>query len=93
MTPFLFQILHSNIGGITLECIIWLLVDANWSAASGSGLGHIRLQHFHTISDVKCCSVMWFGPGPGVALLFVSAGDQMTQSNFGPPIKWGASSR
>ena len=36
----------NNIGGPTLDSVIWLPVDLHKSATFGLGLTHIRLQHF-----------------------------------------------
>ena len=32
-----------TIGGTTLDCIIWLLVDTHYSATFGFGLNHIKV--------------------------------------------------
>ena len=53
---------HTLLGGHTVECIIWSLVDTHWSVTFSFGLNHIRLQHFHMIQHVKRCSLMWFNP-------------------------------
>ena len=39
------QNLKVNIGGTTLDCIIWSLVDKHQSATFGFGFNHIRLQY------------------------------------------------
>ena len=36
-----------NIGGTTLDCIIWSLVETHQSVTFGFGFNHIRLQHFY----------------------------------------------
>ena len=46
------------IGGTTLDCIIWLLLETHWSVTFGLGLNHTRLQHFYMIQHVKCCTLM-----------------------------------
>ena len=35
--------LHNSIGGTTLDCTIWLLVDIYKSATFGCGFDHIRV--------------------------------------------------
>ena len=39
----------NTIGGTTLDCIIWSLVDTHLSATSGFGFDHIRVQHVYMI--------------------------------------------
>ena len=46
------------IGGTTLECMIWSLVDTHLSATFDLGLNQNRLQHFYMILHVKCCTLM-----------------------------------
>ena len=74
----------NNIGGTTLECIIWLLVDTHKSATYGVGFDHLRVWHFHMSKYGKCSIRMWFKPRPSVTLLCVSTNDQIIHSNVLP---------
>ena len=56
-----------NIGGHILDCDIWWLVDAHWSATFGLVFDYIRVQHFHMILYVRC-TLMWSNPRQNVAL-------------------------